>query len=145
MSTTWKLTTRFLRALAIAAIVTPAVPTLAAGQSQSQLPDIKLEELMGVSVQNVFGASERLQPVTEAPSSVTIITAEDINRYGYRTLAEILRGVRRFYLSNDRNYSYLGARGFGRPGDYNTRVLLLVNGHKVNDNVYDQAAIGAEL
>jgi iron complex outermembrane receptor protein len=105
MSTYHKLTTPFLRALAIAAIVMPAVPTLAAGQSQSQLPDIKLEELMGVSVQNVFGASERLQPVTEAPSSVTIITAEDISRYGYRTLAEILRGVRGFYLSNDRNYS----------------------------------------
>ena len=46
---------------------------------------------------------------------------------------------------NDRNYSYLGARGFGRPGDYNTRVLLLVNGHKTNDNVFDQAYIGAEL
>src|SRR6185503_14347582 len=33
----------------------------------------------------------------------------------------------------------------GRPGDYNARVLLLVNGHKTNDNVYDQASIGAEL
>jgi outer membrane receptor for ferrienterochelin and colicins len=132
-------------ALIVAVLAMAAMPAAAAGQSASQLPDLKLEDLMGVSVQNVFGASERLQPVTEAPSSVTIVTAADINRYGYRTLADILRGTRGFYLSNDRNYSYVGVRGFGRPGDYNSRVLLLVNGHKVNDNVYDQAAIGAEL
>jgi iron complex outermembrane receptor protein len=133
------------RALIVAVLAAAAMPAVAAAQSASQLPDLKLEDLMGVSVQNVFGASDRLQPVTEAPSSVTIVTAADITRYGYRTLADVLRGVRGFYLSNDRNYSFVGARGFGRPGDYNSRVLLLVNGHKVNDNIYDQAAIGAEL
>ena len=136
---------KMMRALIIAVLATAAIPALAAGQSPSRLPDLNLEDLMGVSVQNVFGASERLQPVTEAPSSVTIVTADDINRYGYRTLADILRGVRGFFVSGDRNYSYVGVRGFGRPGDYNSRVLLLVNGHKVNDNVYDQAAIGAEF
>ena len=100
---------------------------------------------MRIEVQRVFGASERLQPVTEAPSSVTIVTADEISRYGYRTLADILRSARGFFVSNDRNYSYVGARGFARAGDYNTRVLLLINGHRFNDNVYDQAAIGADF
>ena len=36
-------------------------------------------------------------------------------------------------------------RGLSLPGDYNTRLLLLVNGHKINDNVYDHAPVGAEL
>jgi len=107
--------------------------------------DVPLEELLRLEVQNVFGASERLQPVTEAPSSVTIITADEIARFGYRTLGDILRSVRGFYVSDDRNYSYVGVRGFSRPGDYNTRVLLLLNGHRVNDDVYDQAPIGHEL
>jgi outer membrane receptor for ferrienterochelin and colicins len=130
----------------VAAIVVAAMlPVRTSAQTAPQLVDLDLEELLRINVQRVFGASERLQPVTEAPSSVTIVTAEEINRYGYRTLAEILAGVRGFFVSNDRNYSYLGARGFGRPGDYNSRVLLLVNGHKINDNVYDQAYIGAEL
>ena len=71
---------------------------------------------MRIEVQRVFGAAERLQPVTEAPSSVTIVTSDQIARYGYRTLADILRSVRGFYVSNDRNYSYLGVRGFARPG-----------------------------
>jgi outer membrane receptor for ferrienterochelin and colicins len=133
------------RSIAIAVVATMLAPAWAAGQSQSRLSDISIEDLLGVGIQRVFGASERLQPVTEAPSSVTIVTADDIHRYGYRTLADILRGVRGFYVSGDRNYSYLGVRGFGVPGDFNSRVLLLVNGHKVNDNVYDQASVGAEL
>jgi outer membrane cobalamin receptor len=36
-------------------------------------------------------------------------------------------------------------RGFGRPSDYNNRILLLVNGHRYNDNVYDQAPIGLDF
>jgi outer membrane receptor for ferrienterochelin and colicins len=134
-----------MRALLIAVIATAAMPGRAAGQSPSRLPDLDLEDLMGVGVQNVFGASARLQPVTEAPASVTIVTADDIHRYGYRTLADILRGTRGFYIRDDRTYSYVGVRGVSRPGDYNSRVLLLVNGHKINDSIYDQAYIGAEL
>lgn len=114
-------------------------------QTPRDVGQIPLEELVQFGVQRVFGAADRLQPVTEAPSSVSIVTADEINRYGYRTLADVLRGVRGFYITNDRNYSYVGARGFNRPGDYSTRVLLLVNGHRVNDNVFDQASVGADF
>ena len=74
-----------------------------------------------------------------------MITAADIRHYGWRTLADIARSVRGQYVSYDRNYSYLGARGFQRPGDYNTRFLLLVDGNRVNDAVYDQAPAGGEF
>ena len=117
----------------------------AAAQTPPDLSQVPMEDLMRMEVQRVFGASERLQPVTEAPSSVTIVTAREITRHGYRTLADILRSVRGFYVSDDRNYSYVGVRGFSRPGDYSTRILVLVNGHRINDNVYDQAPIGADL
>ena len=76
---------------------------------------------------------------------MSFITAEEIARYGYRTLADILRGVRGMYVTDDRNFSLLGMRGFAKPGDYNSRILLLVNGHRVNDNVFGQAEIGAEF
>ena len=109
--------------------------TPAGAQSLSEL---SLEDLMRLDAGRVFGASERSQPVTEAPASVSFITAEDIARYGYRSLADILHGVRGLYVSDDRNFSFLGARGFGKPGDYNSRILLLVNGHRVNDNVFGQ-------
>ena len=32
-----------------------------------------------------------------------------------------------------------------RPGDDNPRILLLVNGHRLNDKIYDTAAIGTEF
>jgi iron complex outermembrane receptor protein len=116
------------------------------GRADAQsLPDLSLEQLMRLDAGRVFGASERSQPVTEAPASVSFITADDIERYGYRTLADILHGVRGLYVSDDRNFSLLGARGFGKPGDYNSRILLLINGHRVNDNAYGQAEIGAEF
>ncbi len=107
--------------------------------------EITDEELLFMEIPVVVTASRMEQIVTEAPSSVSIITAEDIKKYGFRTLADILRSVRGFYTTYDRNYHYIGVRGFSRPGDYNTRVLLLVNGHRINNNVYDQASIGTDF
>ena len=109
------------------------------------LRDLSIEELMSIEVDTVVSASRYRQKVSEAPASISIITAEEIRVYGYRTLADILRSVRGFYTTNDRNYHYLGVRGFGRLGDYNTRVLLLVDGHRVNDAIYDSATIGTEF
>jgi len=102
------------------------------------------EMLLFQEIPSVYGASKYQQKVTEAPSSVTIVTSEEIKKYGYRSLEDILQSVNGFFVTNDRNYSFLGVRGFNRPGDYNSRVLLLVDGHRLNDNMYDQAAIGAD-
>ena len=76
---------------------------------------MSLEDLMLIRIDSVRGASGFNQKVTEAPASVTIITSEEIQRYGYRTLADILRNVRGFYVSYDRNYNYVGVRGYGLP------------------------------
>jgi iron complex outermembrane receptor protein len=100
---------------------------------------------MNIEVASVYSASKYSQKVTEAPSSVSIVSAEQIQLHGYRTLADILSSVRGFYVSNDRNYSYVGVRGFARPGDYNTRILLMIDGHRINDNIYDLALLGREL
>ena len=83
--------------------------------------------------------------MSEAASSVTIITAEDIHRHGYRTLPEALAATRGFYLSYDRNYSFLGARGFSRPSDYNNRILVLVDGNAINESVFGGAPVGTDL
>jgi iron complex outermembrane receptor protein len=113
--------------------------------SADGLTSLSLEELLKVDVERVFSASRFVQDASRAPASVTVISEEDIRRFGYRTLSDALRSVPGFYTTYDRNYSYLGVRGFGRPGDYNGRVLLLVDGHRSNDVVYDQAMIGSEF
>ncbi len=100
---------------------------------------------MQIDVGSVYGASGFKQKITEAPASVTIITSEDIQRYGYRTLADILRTVTGFHVTYDRNYSYVGVQGYGLPGQYNSSISLSVDGHRLNDNIYDAALIGTEF
>src|ERR1700687_3036959 len=122
---------------------TPALP-----QNQDDHPDLldlSLEELMSIGLDSVYGAPGFKQKVTEAPASVTIITSEEIQKFGYRTLADILRNVRGFYITYDRNYSYLGVRGYGPSGDYNSRIAVLIDGHRMNDNVYDGNLIGTDF
>ncbi len=103
-----------------------------------------LEHIFLDDIPSVYSASKHQQKVTEAPSSVSIITSDEIKKYGYRTLADILQNVNGFFITYDRNYSYLGVRGFNRPGDFNSRILLLIDGHRLNDNQYDQAGLGTE-
>src|SRR6185295_8567422 len=81
----------------------------------------------------VEAASKRLLAVDEAPASTTVITAEEIRAFGYTTLAQALQVVRGFYLTDDRTYTATGVRGFSPPGDYNTRILILWDGHAMND------------
>jgi len=100
---------------------------------------------MAVPVETVYSASLRRQATVEAPSSVTIVTAREIEAQGWRTLADLLRGVRSFFVTDDRNYEHVGVRGFNPLGDFNSRVLLLVDGHRINNSVYDSAPIGLEF
>jgi iron complex outermembrane receptor protein len=102
------------------------------------------EDLLFADIPSVFGASKFEQLVTEAPASVTVFTADDIDRYGWRTLSDVLNAVRGFYISTDRAYDYMGTRGFSRPGDYNSRLLVLVDGHRTNESVYESAYSGYE-
>ena len=126
-------------ALAAALALGGTGPMYAAGDDLTDLP---LEALLGLTV---FSASKFEQKISDAPSAVTVITAADIRTFGYRTIADALRSIRGLYVFNDRSYDYLGARGFQRPGDYNSRILLLVDGQRVNDGIYDQAQIGRDF
>jgi iron complex outermembrane receptor protein len=67
-----------------------------------------------------------------------------MDTFGYRTLGEALQSVNGLYTSTQRDYSYVGIRGFSRTSDYNTRLLLLNDGVKLNDPVYNSAYIGNE-
>ncbi len=116
-----------------------AVPAQAMVQ---ELTDLPIEQLMQIQV---VSASRFAQDTSAAPSAVTVISKDEIRAHGWRTLAEILNGIKGLHVSNDRSYSYLGVRGFGIPGDYNTRFLLLVDGYRVNDAIYEQAYLGQEF
>lgn len=130
------------RAALAAALAGMARLALAEPEHPHDLNALPIEQLLNL---DIITASKFPQKISEAPSSVSVITADDIRRFGYRSLADILRSVRGVYVTDDRNYSYLGTRGSGRPGDLNTRLLILVDGRRLNDMVYDQGALGTEF
>jgi iron complex outermembrane receptor protein len=120
------------------------LPTHASAESHApeDLTGLSIEELLSVEV---YSASKFKQKTTEAPATVTVIIADDIRNHGHRTLADILASARGMFVTYDRNYQYVGVRGLNRPGDYNSRILLMVDGYRLNDPVYDQAYIGTEF
>lgn len=103
---------------------------------------LSLEDILNTEI---VSASKKMERANRAPADVTVIQADDIRLFGWRTLADVLRATRGFYITNDYTYEYVGVRGFAPPGDFNSRLLVLVDGNRLNDPVYDTGFIGGEL
>lgn len=108
-------------------------------------PALETTDLEALLNQPVYAASKFAQDAADAPAAITVLTAGDIRAYGWRTLADVLNGVRGVHLRYDRFYNYLGVRGLARPGDFSSRLLVLIDGMRVNDSIYGQAGPGREF
>jgi iron complex outermembrane receptor protein len=122
-----------LRALAVLLLAMPASGV--AGEDLTALP---FEELL---LRDFVSASRLARQVSDSPSAVAIVTADDIRGYGYRSLAEVINSMRGLYTTDERTYHYMGGRSFGDVEDYAGRVMLLIDGYAVQDNLFDQAYI----
>jgi outer membrane receptor protein involved in Fe transport len=125
------------------ALMSAAGPTRVAAQSGASPASDSLR-IWRASQRLVFSASRYAQDASEAPASVTIITADEIRQQGYRTLADILGAVRGIFTYYDREYAYATVRGMSRQSDFNTRLLLLIDGHRINDAATDASGIGTD-
>ncbi|MBT9493707.1 MAG: TonB-dependent receptor [Paucibacter sp.] len=127
-----------------------AAPAVAQGSSEPE-QEMGLEELLRQPLKavprdvEVSTASRFAQSAAQAPSTTYVITAGEIARFGFRNMSDILRALPGLYITSDGAFSYVGARGLGRPGDLNTRLLLLLDGMRVNENVYDAALLGEDF
>ena len=94
--------------------------------------DDDLEAALEQSV--VTTASQTAETKESAPATATVITAEDIHRHGMRSLNEALNylslGV---FTTNPAHGVEVGARGVLIAGDYGNHLLLLIDGHAVNE------------
>ena len=116
----------------------------AMGKAQSRggdLTDLSLDQLQALKVTS---ASLHDQNLEDAPASITVITAEEIRKFGYRTLAEALSWVRGFYATSDYSYTAIGIRGFSLPG-YETRYVVMINGHNVAENIIESTFVGNDF
>lgn len=106
------------------------------------LVSLPLDQLLGMEVS---GASKFSTIRAHTPAAVTVVTGEEIRALGLRNLRDVLATIKGVMMTDDRTYGYIGVRGFYAPGDYNTRVLMLINGNRVNDALFDQAYLGSEF
>lgn len=109
------------------------------------LGDLTIEELSQIRIRTVSSASRYQQSIADAPAAITVVDGSEIRALGCRTLADVLAGIEGCYVSDNRDYSFLGVRGLSRPGDFNNRVLLLIDGHRLNENIYQSAPLGTEF
>jgi len=83
--------------------------------------------------ETVVGAAKREQSLGTVASAVTVLTSDHLRRYGYRSLAEALRGAAGVFVVDDRQIERIGVRGVQLLGDANTRVLILIDGTPLNE------------
>ena len=119
----------------------PLVQPLEVRQGERTFVDARLR----YTLPRVVAAEKELTRAQDAPASITVISAEEIRGFGYTTLAEALRAVRGLYTSDDRDYATIGVRGFSSPGTYNSRVLVLSDGHVTNESSVGQGYVGHDF
>jgi iron complex outermembrane receptor protein len=90
----------------------------------------------------VVGAAKREQSLGNVASAVTVVSADRIRRFGYRTVGEAVAAVAGVYLVDNRLAYSIGIRGLNIPGDYNTRILVLVDGASINEGWASFAGLG---
>lgn len=113
-----------------------------AWSASSDLTTLDLEQLLSLKV---VGASKYEQKQSEVAAAVSVITRQDIHSFGWRTLDDALASLPGVYSTYDRQYTNLGTRGFGLPGDFNTRLLVTINGNRTNDPAYDGGPMGRQF
>ena len=102
---------------------------------------LDLEQLMNLKVVTVAKAPQAL---ADAPASLTVLTAADIKAHGYRTLLDALNSIRGLTSSYDRYTNFLGVRGYTAQGQFNSKVLLLIDGYRTNENIFAGAFFGID-
>ena len=158
--------TFFATALAVSRVASAGVSTQPSSQAPSALgpaigddafpgdgpttgPSIGLAEspelLSFKDIPVVVAAGMRSQTQQQAAASVSIVNSNDIQLFNYRSLADVLHGQRSFYLDTDGLNWFAGVRGFQRPSEWNSRILVLNDGVPTNEQVYGESHLDQDF
>jgi outer membrane cobalamin receptor len=99
-------------------------PVIAQEEREAEdIEEFSLEELLNVEITT---AGRQPEKISEIPASIVLVTREDIEKYGYQSLTEILQNIPGLYLSDDYFNRNFGVRGFW-TFEANRNVAILVN------------------
>ncbi|MBK9515962.1 MAG: TonB-dependent receptor [Anaeromyxobacter sp.] len=130
-------------AAALALALAPAPVRSGVPEDAVEVGDLDLEALLDP---NLAAASLHEERSSAAPAAVFVLTSEDLRAGGFRTLSEALRTVPGLFTYSDGFYQYAGVRGTGLLVDYTTRLLVLIDGHPVNNTLgIGENSLGPDL
>lgn len=108
-----------------------SLPALADEEQElQQLLSMSLEKLMTMTVSI---STNTKQPISKAPSVVSVITADDIRATGATDLMDVLQGVPGLYVRRNQ-FGFKPLISF--RGTDGTRTLLMINGAPAKDLVW---------
>jgi outer membrane receptor for ferrienterochelin and colicins len=112
-------------ALSLAAV--SALPAAASAEDVAELAGLLNEPVVST-------ASKSAESAGLAPATTSVVTAEDLRRHGISTLDEAIDFVALGMIAEP-SYATpeIGARGVMLTGDYGNHVLLLLDGHALNE------------
>lgn len=125
-------------AAGLALLATPAAAQVAQPPAQATASDgleaLSLEQLGDVQVTSV---SRSAQSVGEAPAAIFVITADDIERAGNRSIPAALRQAPNLQVArlDSANYA-ISARGFNHSSGTANKLLVMVDGRIVYTPLY---------
>ncbi len=99
-------------------------------------PDVPTDDMDLLAQENkVYSASRYVQTLSQTPANVSIITRDDIARFGYRSVGDALKSLPGVYDAASQ-WPALGVSGVAVPGDFGSRILYLINGMPIYEPTY---------
>jgi outer membrane receptor protein involved in Fe transport len=125
-------TTAILSIASTGVAVAQKVDSATTMPNAKSLDDLSLEDLLNVPI---VTATKTAVKITDVPAASSVITRQDILRYGYRNLSEALARIPEAYTHYEGHNFNTDFRGFW-ANNTARRTLYLVNGHRVNDRFH---------
>jgi outer membrane receptor for ferrienterochelin and colicins len=114
--------------LSLALLAATCVSSVAVSQEADDLASL-------LDTKVVSSASRTAERAGDAPAIVTTVTADELKRYGLRTVADAINflSVGMFTQDNLHGSAEVGSRGVLLSPEEGTHVLVVIDGHVIND------------
>jgi outer membrane receptor for ferrienterochelin and colicins len=114
-----------------------------AAATSEAVDDLDLVKLLNVEVSTATKTAETLD---DAPAVITVITRDDIARWGYESLADVLSHTVGFYVQDDHILPNAGVRGMiGGQGAESGVIKVMIDGRSVAYRTTSGNWLGIEL